>query len=472
MLFTEIVFWIFLPLFYLGYFLTRGGARLWVCLVGSNVFYGWWDVRFLALIGFLTLSGYLCGRGIARSQNPKQRKRFVALSVVSSLVVLGFFKYFNFFLDSLGTVVGQNLGGLEIILPVGISFYTFQTLSYTIDLYRGHLACEKSLLRFAVFVAFFPQLVAGPIVRAAEFLPQLRQDQKPAADEVLKGLCWIAWGFVLKSVLADSLAGIVDPRFAKPEFHNAASLILGVVCYSFQIYGDFAGYSLIAIGVAKTMGFDFNANFNRPYFAASFSEFWQRWHISLSSWLRDYLYIPLGGNRKGPRRTYINLMLTMLLGGLWHGAAWTFVVWGALHGIYLCAQRLLGLDKRPAPSKGRPLRNLARNAALTSAVFLLVSLTWIFFRSQSFADAAVLLQGIAQPGEWLDFQQIPQKFEVVKAVALIAFVFLVEFMSFRICFEQLGDRLPVLRFLFIVGCVWLIALAGTFEGAAFLYFQF
>lgn len=320
MLFNSLIFWAFIPVFFAAYFASREAGRLWVCLIGSYIFYGWWDWRFLGLIGFLTMSNYWYGLKIAEHGDHAGRKHYVTASVITSLGVLGFFKYFNFFTDSLSTAfagvgLNYNPGTMDIILPVGISFYTFQTMSYTIDLYRKHVAVEHSLLKFAVFVSFFPQLVAGPIVRASEFLPQLQKDRPFNWDRMISGLCLVAWGFVLKSAMADSLAPVVDNRFATPEAMSSISLVVGVVFYAFQIYGDFAGYSLIAIGFARMLGFDFRRNFNKPYFATSFSNFWQRWHISLSSWLRDYLYIPLGGNRNGARRTYINLMLTMLLGG-------------------------------------------------------------------------------------------------------------------------------------------------------------
>ena len=290
----------------------------------------------MALIGLLTGLNFYFGHQIAKTDiDPKLRKRVLLLSVTSSLGILAIFKYANFFIESLTDfffAVGITLSSttIDIILPVGISFYTFQTMSYTIDLYRGQIEVERDWLRFAVFVSFFPQLVAGPIVRAKTFLPQLRQDVTIELTDLREGLNQVLWGLILKVVVADNLSTVADLAFSNPEHHSALFLWIGVSFYTFQIYGDFAGYSLMAIGFARLLGFRFERNFDRPYFAKSFSEFWTRWHISLSSWLRDYLYIPLGGNRNGTVKTQVNLMLTMLLGGLWHGAAWTFVFWGFL----------------------------------------------------------------------------------------------------------------------------------------------
>ncbi|MGE0323043.1 MAG: MBOAT family protein [Polyangiaceae bacterium] len=336
MLFNSLAFLAFFAAFLLPFFFTRGKARLVVCLVASYVFYGWWDWRFTGLLAFSTIVDFQVGKYLHATTDQAKRRRWLLVSLVVNLGLLGVFKYLNFFIDSaveVSTALGLHASKkhLSLILPVGISFYTFQTLSYTLDIYRKQLEPEPSFVRFAAYVAFFPQLVAGPIVRAAEFLPQLRKDPRFDANRFESGMSLIAWGFVKKVVVADSLASVVDHRFRVPEAHDALSLGLGVFCYAFQIYADFSGYSDIAIGTARLLGYDFPENFRRPYFSTSFREFWRRWHITLSTWLRDYLYIPLGGNRTPGYRTYRNLMLTMLLGGLWHGANWTFVVWGGLH---------------------------------------------------------------------------------------------------------------------------------------------
>lgn len=471
MLFNGLAFWVFLPIFLLFYSALRGQARLWLCLAGSYVFYGWWDWRFLFLIGFMTLVNFFIGLRMEASTDQRHRKHLLWASAATSLLVLGFFKYANFFVDSFSAMTGIGDGVmLSIILPVGISFYTFQTMSYTIDLYRGDVQVERSLLRFATFVAFFPQLVAGPIVRAADFLPQLYEDQKMTWERFLSGATLVAWGLFLKCVLADSLAVVVDRCFENLLGASPSFMSLSMIFYAFQIYGDFCGYSLIAIGLARVMGFEFLQNFNRPYFAVSFSDFWQRWHISLSSWLRDYLYIPLGGNRSGKVRTYINLFLTMLLGGLWHGAAWTFVIWGALHGSYLIGQRLL----TPHYEKCCQVLRLPKGprwCIQVAAVFACTLVAWVFFRAQGFDEAFMILGKMVDFGNY-DLGSIKYKFLSMKGVALIAFVFLAEWLSFRMDFNQLANRIPHLRFVFILTMLLSLGFLGTFGNNAFIYFQF
>lgn len=471
MLFNSLTFWIFLPVFLGLYFLTKGNTRLWVCLAGSYLFYGWWDWRFLGLITLLTGLNYWCGLKIEDSaEGSGWRKHYVTFSVICSLLILGFFKYFNFFIDSFSAVssslgIGFNMGTMAIILPVGISFYTFQTMSYTIDLYRKEVDVERSLLKFSVFVSFFPQLVAGPIVRARDFLPQLQADRVVEWEDLRRGTNMMLWGFVLKVLMADNLAVTVDRAFQDPTAVSGLYLLIGVVFYAFQIYGDFAGYSLIAIGLARTMGFHFNVNFNRPYLATSFSDFWQRWHISLSSWLRDYLYIPLGGNRKGATRTKINLMLTMLLGGLWHGAAWTFVVWGALHGIYLILQRVV------ADSASRVLHSIVCRFLGWVSVFSGVLLAWIFFRAQSFSEAFLVIEKIVSMDRF-ELGTILRRLFFLKGILLIVFVFGLEWLSTRIDFDALARRHGFVNSLFVVFVLLLLSLFGMFGGGAFIYFQF
>lgn len=471
MLFNSLTFWVFFPLFFSLYFSTKGTLRLWVCLGASYLFYGWWDWRFLGLIALLTGLNYWCGLKIAESEaGSGWRKHYVTFSVICSLVILGFFKYFNFFIGSFEAVatglgVGFSYGTMSIILPVGISFYTFQTMSYTIDLYRREVDVERSLLKFAVFVSFFPQLVAGPIVRARDFLPQLQSDRRVEFKDLRGGINLVLWGLILKVVMADNLAVTVDRAFLEPSAMSGLYLSFGVLFYAFQIYGDFAGYSLIAIGLARVMGFHFHQNFDRPYFASSFSDFWKRWHISLSSWLRDYLYIPLGGNRGGARRTQINLMLTMLLGGLWHGAAWTFVVWGGLHGLYLVLQRVV------AGPAGRVLPDMLGRFLAWLIVFCAVLFAWVFFRAQSFEDAFVVIRKIVtldgmSPGT------IVKKFYFAKGLLLIACVFFLEWLSFRIDFKRIEERSIFLNYAYVVTCLLVIAFVGMFNGGAFIYFQF
>jgi len=314
--------------------------------------------------------------------------------VAVPLVVLGIFKYFNFFLESFGVT-----SSLKIILPVGISFYTFQALSYVIDVHRNKIPVEKDFIKLALYISFFPQLVAGPIVRAADFLPQLHEtSRRLTAENFMLGIQIIAVGFFKKVVLADHLSVFVDDVFRVPVAFHWATIILAVISYSLQIYFDFSGYSDIAIGCAKCLGYDFSVNFNLPYISQNVTEFWRRWHISLSSWLRDYLYIPLGGNRCGKFRQFTNLMITMLLGGLWHGANWTFVFWGGLNGLALCIEKFT-FKARRVNSRVNPLKILL--------TFVFISFTWIFFRAENFADGwniikgiCTLQNGIRQPFFW------------------------------------------------------------------------
>ena len=359
-------------------------------LCASFFFYGWWDWRFCFLLLFVISASYVSALYC--------RKKFVfILGVAIPLAVLGVFKYYNFFMDSLGL---NAFSGLHIILPVGISFYTFQSLSYVIDVRRGTIPAEKDFVRLALYVSFFPQLVAGPIVRASDFLPQLNDpSRKLTINNFCIGIQIMAVGFFKKTVLADHLSVFVDDVFRVPAAFHWATIILAVVSYSLQIYFDFSGYSDIAIGCAKCLGYDFVRNFNIPYISRSITEFWRRWHISLSGWLRDYLYIPLGGNRKGEFRQLINLMITMLLGGLWHGAKWTFVFWGGLNGFALCAEKIFHSRKKDTGIFMSILKILA--------VFSFISFTWIFFRAENFSDAWLIIRrvltlqdGIRHPFFW------------------------------------------------------------------------
>lgn len=315
----------------------------------SYIFYGWWDWRFCFLMFALTFIAYAA----AKNLNNQYRKVFITIGVAVPLIVLGLFKYFNFFLDSFSNLFRiTNPCSLSIILPVGISFYTFQSMSYTIDVYRNRIKAAE-FLDVALYISFFPQLVAGPIVKAQDFLPQLKEERKITLAGLEKGIQIFAMGMFKKIVLADRLSVFVDDVFATPNAFSSLTVILAIISYALQIYFDFSGYSDMAIGSAKCLGYDIQKNFNLPYISKNPTEFWKRWHISLSSWLQEYLYIPLGGNRKGKTRTYINLMLTMLIGGLWHGANWTFVAWGALHGIGLCIHKSYAshLSSRPATKK-------------------------------------------------------------------------------------------------------------------------
>jgi len=354
-LFNSYAFWGFFLLIILLYRWANHRTQNTILLVGSYAFYACWDWRFLPLIAITTLINYYTGIGIEKYAQSgeeqrvvkKRQKLLLAVSIVASLGMLGFFKYWGFFIDSTTaflSAVGLSVSVpvLEILLPVGISFYTFQTMSYTIDVYRGETKPTKNLADFALYVAYFPQLVAGPIERSSSLLPQILERRARREGDFAEGLSLVMLGLFMKVVVADNLALIANGGFSEHEDVTGADALMGVYAFAFQIYGDFAGYSLIARGVSKWLGIDLMTNFKMPYLARNPSDFWQRWHISLSSWLRDYLYIPLGGNRGKKWKVYRNLMLTMLIGGLWHGAGWTFICWGGLHGILLCIYRPFG----------------------------------------------------------------------------------------------------------------------------------
>ena len=511
MVFNSVTFLVFSVIFFVLYFNTRGRVRTWVCLLASYLFYGWWDWRFLSLIVVSTVMDWWFGLWIARLDEPEAtrarttegspvlqffgkiteraaalnwpRKTVLVFSMAMNLGFLGIFKYSNFFIESFAALV-RSLGmqpsslTLHIILPVGISFYTFQSMSYTIDVYRKEIKWEPSLLKFATFIALFPQLVAGPIVRASDFLHQMTEDKRLDMQRIYSGLGRVLWGFFKKVAIADSLAPFVDQVFQAPHTFSAAHLTVGVVFYSFQIYCDFSGYSDIAIGLARMMGYDFPENFRTPYFSKSFSEFWTRWHISLSSWLRDYLYIPLGGNRGGKIGTYRNNMLTMLLGGLWHGANWAFVFWGFLHGIYLIAQRVVGpLWLRLANLLALPI--WVRTGISILVVYLLTLVAWVYFRAgsiglaggDSFGTANTILSTIAQGADWSP-GSIINKFQVIKGAILLLILLSVEASNPVMRWNPFQTERPYWRIVIFAVLLWLIALFGTFGSNAFIYFQF
>ncbi|MCB0517423.1 MAG: MBOAT family protein [Saprospiraceae bacterium] len=475
MIFNSLTFLVFVAAFLPVYFMLKGRARLWWSLAGSYLFYGWWDWRFLTLIAISTLVDYYLGLRMGQTEGEKERKHLIWMSMVLNLGFLGFFKYFNFFTDSFvsmlqGFGLNPSIHTLNIILPVGISFYTFQSMSYTIDVYRRQLEAEPSLLKFATFVAFWPQLVAGPIVRASDFLPQFQKDHDWDWNRFTSGTAQVLWGFFKKVAIADSLAPFVDQCWHEPMAFTSVNLWIAVIFYAFQIYCDFSGYSDIAIGFARILGFDFPENFRTPYFSQNFSEFWRRWHISLSSWLRDYLYIPLGGNRGGKLMMYRNNMLTMLLGGLWHGANWTFVFWGFLHGLYLIAQRLLG------KSFGNLMRQLYFPAFLKTGinitlVYAFTCLAWIFFRSPNFGIATDVITNLVG-FENFNYVSIMNKFIVMKGFLLITMLLAVEISDLKIQWGGVVQRSPLFRVASFAVLLWLIAFFGTFGSNAFIYFQF
>jgi alginate O-acetyltransferase complex protein AlgI len=397
LLFNQVEFLILVAVLLAYLEFVRGHRAQKLILLGASYyFYAYWDWRFLGLILLSTVTDYLVGLGLGRSEAPGRRRLLLGVSLAVNLGLLGFFKYFNFFADSLRPILeqaGLGVANLEIILPVGISFYTFQTLSYTIDVYRRRIDVCRDPADFALFVAFFPQLVAGPIVRASHFLPQLRVQPQRTWANVYDGFRLFTLGMFKKVFLADHLAPFADTTFANAGLFDAGTTWLSVLAYGVQIYCDFSGYSDMAIGTARMLGYDLGENFRHPYLATRPDEFWHRWHISLSTWLRDYLYIPLGGSRRGPVRTHLNLMTTMVLGGLWHGASWTFVTWGGIHGALLSITRLLSGSARPTDRSRSAFGRLAGWAVTFGAVMV----SWVFFRAQSFQDAWVILGQMFAP---------------------------------------------------------------------------
>jgi D-alanyl-lipoteichoic acid acyltransferase DltB (MBOAT superfamily) len=441
MLFNSLQFIAFFIVVYLLFVFLSGRKlryRNFMLLVASYFFYGSWNYKFLTLIVASTVVDYYCGLRLHGEENPRARKFYLFLSAFVNLGILGFFKYYGFFIGNVEAAlravgIDASYWNLDIVLPIGISFYTFQTMSYTIDVYYRKMEPTRDVINFALFVAFFPQLVAGPIVRARHLLPQLsrRVAYNPALVE--RGMFLIAQGYVKKVVFADFLGGHVDLVFGNPGAYGFVPTLIAVYAYAFQIYFDFSGYSDIAIGLANVMNIEIPANFNLPYLAKSFREFWRRWHISLSTWLRDYLYIPLGGNRGTLRRTYINIMITMLLGGLWHGAHWNFVLWGLYHGMLLLVERRLGLYE--SSLLGRVQSHRVWPVVKTVFTFHLVCLGWIIFRAQSMGDALRILGTLAS-------------FEVAAPVAggttlvMLSVAALSHFIRGKVDLEHLFMRLP------------------------------
>jgi alginate O-acetyltransferase complex protein AlgI len=445
-------------------------------LVASYIFYAAWNPPFVILLWVTTVVDWFVAQAIGRTQNTAKRRMLLLISLAGNLGLLGYFKYGTFLLESFVAVV--NSFGIhyqpavpDIILPIGISFYTFVTLSYTIDVYRRELAPCKSFLDFSLLVTFFPHLVAGPILRAADFLPQCEQPRVANSQQLGWGFSLVVFGLFEKVVLADNLvAPVADKIFKAAHGVDFWQAWIGTFAFASQIYLDFDGYSITAIGVAMCLGFVFPDNFRFPYAAVGFSDFWRRWHISLSTWLRDYLYVSLGGNRKGEIRTYSNLMLTMLIGGLWHGAAWRFVIWGGLHGIYLVIERLL--KKRFADAAF--LKQTFIQVGLALLTFLLVCITWVFFRASHLSDAwhmvsAMFGFGVAAKS----FYELGVDTGEIRSVLLVMSALLALHWQLRnSSLEQATDKIPLwARSVVLAGLLWLIVVVQG-DNRAFIYFQF
>jgi len=467
MLFDTPIFIFFLTVVVAGYWCLKFRDQNRFLLVASYFFYGWWDWRFLLLMIGSTLIDYFIAIKIADTEDPRVRKGLLVLSLIINFSILGFFKYFNFFADSLagalsGIGIHASLPILRIILPPGISFYTFQEVAYIVDVYSGKLPASRSFLDYGLFISLFPHLIAGPIQRPSHLLPQVQKPREWDSEKAFSGLLLILEGLFRKCVIADNCALIANAAFGgsfgKPSLPVA---LLGMYAFAWQIYGDFSGYSSIARGCAQLMGFHFMVNFRQPYFAESIQDFWRRWHISLSTWLRDYLYIPLGGNRHGERKTYRNLMLTMLLGGLWHGANWTFVIWGGLHGSGLSAERKF---RNEAAARGGVVWKWLRRIF----IFHVVCLAWIFFRAQSLSAAWAMLKGF---GTWGWRPEFPSAFFFLALFSL-------PLLLLDLYLESSGDEYLFAsasvrpRVAFGLACALIIAFLGANQANAFIYFQF
>ena len=473
MLFNSTSFAIFLPIVFIIYWSLKNKHLIYqnlILLISSYIFYGWWDWRFLSLIALSTVVDYLVGIQIDKAESKKTKRNFLLISLIVNLGLLAVFKYFNFFITSFEEML-NSLGlpfdtwTLNIILPVGISFYTFQTLSYSIDLYKGKIKHTNDFISFAAFVAFFPQLVAGPIERASHLLPQFIKKRKFNYQIAISGISLISYGFFKKLVIADRLAIYVNNIFSDIENANTLSLLLGIIFFSFQIYADFSGYSLIARGSAKLLGFDLILNFNKPYLASSITSFWKRWHISLSTWFRDYLYIPLGGNRVSQLRNYYNLIIVFLLSGLWHGANWTFVIWGALHAFYLIIYLQYKKTFNPKLTE-----NLFRKFINILTVYSCVTFAWIFFRANDLNHAMIYINKIIELDFSLNLVQISAEkgpLNLALSLCVIILLYVSYLLPKNLSFKKTSSYL-----LFNLIIILIITLIGVNGKTEFIYFQF
>jgi alginate O-acetyltransferase complex protein AlgI len=485
MSFASVVFFLFLPLVFAIHWLVQG--RRWqngVLLVASYIFYGWWDWRFCFLMIGSSLIDYWAGLRIDQEPEQRKRKEVLIVALSSNLLILGFFKYFNFFSESLlaalsAAGVHMPEWSFNIILPVGISFYTFQTMSYTLDIYFGRFKPLRSAVDYLSFVSFFPQLVAGPIERATALLPQFHAVRVFSSDDAREGCRFILWGLAKKMIVADNLALIVNNAYKLPGEATGAELLLATIAFSFQIYCDFSAYSDIAVGTARFFGIHLTRNFAYPYFSQSITEFWRRWHISLSTWFRDYIYVPLGGNRCSNLMNYRNLLVVTLLSGLWHGAAWTYVMWGAVHGVYLIGERLLARSRSIPVREAVPggLGVLPAPAVLLrmTGTFMLVSFAWIFFRAESMPDAIKIIGKIASATLQITFYR-----EIANLLQRNQFTWIILLLFIMVEWFNRGSwnafslkaRPVLVRWVAYSMLFWAILLFGTHQAEEFIYFRF
>ncbi len=483
MLFNSIDFAIFLPIiFFLYWFVANKNLKLQnlLIVVASYTFYGWWDWRFLTLIFFSTVIDYSVGRKLLNEENISRRKILLWVSIIVNLGFLGFFKYYNFFLDNFITAFSFfgtpiNVQGLNIILPVGISFYTFQTLSYTIDVYQRKLIPTKDFVAFSAFVSFFPQLVAGPIERATNLLPQFYKKRTFDSLKAVDGLRQILWGLFKKIVIADNSAQIANQIFNNSTDYSGSTLVLGAIFFTFQIYGDFSGYSDIAIGTSRLFGFNLKQNFAFPYFSRDIAEFWRRWHISLSTWFRDYLYIPLGGSRGGTWMKVRNTLAIFIVSGFWHGANWTFIVWGALNALYFLPLLLLKKNRANTNTvaQGKYLPSI-KELFQIGLTFSLTVLAWVFFRAENIEHALHYLSTIFSKS-LLSIPHFPLIELALSTLVMIAIFVIVEWIGRNKQYAIEGSvniKHNYLRYSLYIAVIITIMVMGNFNENQFIYFQF
>ncbi len=498
MSFISIDFLIFFPIVAILYYvIPRKAKHVWL-LLSSYFFYMGWNPKYALLILLSTVITYISGIAIQRVNDAqidtavkeKRRKLCVFLSFFTNLSILAFFKYANFAIANINSILSAmhievKAQSLDILLPVGISFYTFQALSYTMDVYRGEIKAERNFIRYALFVSFFPQLVAGPIERSKNLLKQINEEHKFDFEQVRDGLMLMIWGYFLKMVIADRIAVIVDTVFGNVYAYRGAYFVVATVLFAIQIYCDFAGYSTIAVGASKVMGFTLMENFNAPYMARSVADFWRRWHISLTSWFRDYLYIPLGGNRKGKARKWINIMIVFLLSGLWHGAEWSFVLWGGLNGLF----QIIGAGLKPIRDRivakcHLDRESLSHKLFQTVGTFILVDFAWIFFRANNVKEAFHVIGSmfsyfnpwVLTDGSLYELGLSRQNFTLMIIAILV--LLMADLLKYRgvvirnVIYKQEGW----FRWLVLVFAVTFILIFGVwgygYDAAAFIYFQF
>ena len=465
MLFNSVAFILFLPIVIILYYLIPGRFRWVLLLIASYYFYMSWRVEYIFLIVFSTLIDYFVALRMERIGEKHKRRPWLALSLFANLGLLFVFKYFNFVSESVNTVCGEWMPTIEVLLPVGISFYTFQTLSYSIDVYNGKQKAERHLGYFALYVSYFPQLVAGPIERFSRLTPQLKTIHQLKYEHIANGFRLILFGLFIKMVIADNLAVIVDAIYEAPNLYSSLDLSIGVVFYAFQIYGDFFGYSIVAIGAALMMGVSLMDNFKTPYLSKSISEFWQRWHISLSTWFRDYLYFPMGGNRVKQFKWILNILVVFIVSGIWHGANWTFVFWGGLYAIIYLIEKGFNPTRKEVEATPFSIKHIV----LTLKTFILVTLIWVFFRSQSLEQALTMFKELFTNG-WSAKEQLT--IPIATLVAFIAFV-LIDIRLYNTRFDVwIGGHHGVVRWLIYTMLAFAIIVFAGVEDFPFIYFQF